>query len=207
VPVETVVLHTVDGLALVGELALTTEPVAAAVVCHPHPLYGGTMHNAVVGAVVDALVDGGAVVLRFNFRGAGGSQGSHADGVDERLDVSAALDTAAPFAGDGPVLLAGYSFGGAVALDVVDPRVDGWLAVAAPLRRSRVPLAGPDHRPKHLLVPAHDQYLPPAAAAEMVAGWPNTTVETVPGTDHFLSGRLQLVAAAADALLRRLVAR
>src|SRR6516165_3335147 len=75
--------------------ALLREPagpvVAAAVVCHPHPLHGGTMNNNVVYRVAKALVDAGVAALRFNFRGVGGSTGQHAEGVGEEEDVRAAL--------------------------------------------------------------------------------------------------------------------
>src|SRR5215467_10004891 len=87
----------VDGPAGKLEAILWTpaagEPAAmAAVVCHPHPLFGGTMHNKVVYQAAKALDALGLAVLRFNFRGAGKSEGEHDRGVGERGDVSAALD-------------------------------------------------------------------------------------------------------------------
>ena len=68
-----------------------TAPIAAAVVCHPHPLHGGTMNNNVVYRTAKVLVDAGVAALRFNFRGVGASTGRHAEGVGEEDDVRAAL--------------------------------------------------------------------------------------------------------------------
>ena len=132
-PPETVILATADGLALVGDAFLPASPWAAAVVTHPHPLYGGDRNNLVVDALCGALLAADVAVVRFDFRGVGDSEGEHDDGQGERLDVVAALEVATPFAGDGPVLLAGYSFGALVALNVTDPRLSGWVAVAPPL--------------------------------------------------------------------------
>jgi alpha/beta superfamily hydrolase len=207
VPAETVLLDTADGLTLVGELGVPETTRAAAVVLHPHPLYGGDMHSFVVESIASSLVAAGAATLRFDFRGVGRSEGSHGEGVDERLDVAAALDVVHPFAGTGPLLLCGYSFGGRVALDVLDPRVDAWFAVAAPLRHEPAALAARDHRPKLLVVPEHDQFLAPGGAADVVRDWANTTVELIPGADHFLQGRTSLVAEAAATCLTRLVER
>src|ERR1019366_6713955 len=87
----------------------------AAVVCHPHPLYGGTLHNKVVFHAMKALNNFGFPVLRFNFRGTGLSEGEHASGIDEVEDVRAALDwLEQEFTV--PVIFAGFSFGAAVGL-------------------------------------------------------------------------------------------
>jgi uncharacterized protein len=197
VPAETVTLETLDGLTLVAELAVPRSPWAAAVVTHPHPLYGGDMHNPVVEALFRALHDAGVAAVRFDFRGTGSSEGRHDGGELERLDVVAALDVAAPFAFDGPLVVCGYSFGAAVALDVTDPRVAGWAAVAPPLGRAGRSLAGPDHRPKLVLVPEHDQFTPPPAMRLATETWRSTTIEVLSMADHFLAGRTR---AAADAV-------
>ena len=87
------------------------RPSFVAVVCHPHPLYSGTMHNKVVYRTAKALHERGAPVLRFNFRGVQESDGVHDKGVGEVEDVRAAVDyMAAEFPGR-PILLAGFSFG------------------------------------------------------------------------------------------------
>jgi alpha/beta superfamily hydrolase len=189
VEAERLALETIDGVVLDAEAAIPPGPWAAAVVCHPHPLYGGDLHNNVVDALVRALSGAGVAAVRFDFRGVGRSGGEHGDGETERLDVVAAIDAAAPLAGDGPVLLAGYSFGAAVALSVADPRLDGWFLVAPPLAMPRRTAWGevqptcrrirtPEARPVH----------PPAAMQEAVAEWAATTVEVVPMADHFMAG-------------------
>jgi alpha/beta superfamily hydrolase len=195
VPQETVLLSTADGLTLEGDALLPVDPWAAAVVAHPHPLYGGDRFNAVVDAVSRALVAAGVATVRFDFRGVGRSEGTHDEGESERLDVAAALDVAVPFAGDGPVLVAGYSFGAMVALNVTDPRLTGWLAVAPPLAPATVdPLAASDHRSKLLLVAEHDQFAPPNQVQARAASWRATEVKTIPMADHFLGGATAEVA-------------
>ncbi len=105
----------------------------AAVVCHPHPLYGGTLHNKVVFHAMKALNSFGFPVLRFNFRGASLSEGEHASGIGEVEDVRAALDWLErefPL----PVIFAGFSFGAAVGLRAAyaDDRVRALIALGLP---------------------------------------------------------------------------
>src|SRR5215510_13969268 len=102
-----------------------TPPRSAALVCHPHPLFGGTLHNKVVYQASKALDGLGMPVLRFNFRGAGLSEGSHDRGRGERDDVWAALDFLAGAFPGASLVLAGFSFGCWVGLAVgcADPRV------------------------------------------------------------------------------------
>src|SRR5260221_11185654 len=95
-----------------------TKPALAAVVCHPHPLFGGTMHNKVVYQTAKTLHRFGLPVLRFNFRGAGLSEGVHDKGIGEKLDVQAALDFLANEYPNTNLLLAGFSFGSLVGLGV-----------------------------------------------------------------------------------------
>lgn len=198
-----VTLRTADGIDLEAELSLPGGDVIGAVaLAHPHPTYGGDMHAGLVGLLPDLVVDRGVAVLRWNFRGVGRSSGSHDGGVGERHDVVAALDHLVGLDLGVPTLLAGWSFGADVTLAVDDERHDGWFAVAAPLAYSGdEPPAGVDERPTVLLVPEHDQFRAPAAAAETTTGWATTTIVTVAGADHFLGGRTGFVA---DQLLDRL---
>lgn len=109
----------------------------AAVVCHPHPLYGGTMHNKVVHRIARGLRRSGAVVLRFNFRGVGASQGTHADGVGEIGDARAAVDWLQERYPALPLNLAGFSFGSRVITRLgCEIRPERMIAVGFPTRNS-----------------------------------------------------------------------
>src|SRR5215467_1707076 len=110
-------------------------PHMAAVVCHPHPLFAGTMHNKVVYHAAKSLDALGLAVLRFNFRGAGKSEGKHDRGEGERGDVKAALDFLSAEFASAPLLLAGFSFGCWVGLRVggEDTRVTSLIGLGAPV--------------------------------------------------------------------------
>ena len=185
-------LSTIDDVTLQAEIDIPADAWAGAVLAHPHPLYGGDMYNNVVDGLFSTLSANGVAVVRFDFRGAGGSSGKHDNGQAERLDVLAAIDALAPYVESRPLLLAGYSFGADVCLAVNDPRLEGWFLVAPPM--SVLPasqlIAATDHRPKLLAVPEHDQFNPPAKAASKASGWTNARIETIPGGDHFLQGRM-----------------
>lgn len=107
------------------------------VLCHPHPQYGGDMHNLVISTAVDAAYQEGFSTLRFNFRGVGRSRGSYSEGVGEREDAKAAIDYLFSALGhsDASLILLGYSFGGWAALPVgiQDNRIKGMVAIAPPL--------------------------------------------------------------------------
>ncbi len=168
------------------------EPTwAAAVLAHPHPLYGGSMRSIVTGALFEGLSREGVACLRFNFRGVGASEGEHDEGRGERDDIVAALDVLEPITEGLPLALCGWSFGADTALCVGDARVGGWLAVAPPLRDVARPLmvAPNDPRPTLLAVPENDQFNPPARARPTVEGWQATRLVVVEGADHFLVGK------------------
>ena len=113
----------------------SADGVTAAVVCHPHPLFGGTMHNKVVHAAAEATLDAGIPVLRFNFRGAGVSGGAHDGGRGEQDDLRTVIDHLSRLYPGRPLLLAGYSFGAYVALVVGcrDPRAVALIAIGLPV--------------------------------------------------------------------------
>src|SRR5205809_2272148 len=96
--------------------SILPEPRAVAVVCHPHPLYGGTMDNKVVTTVARAFTEAGATTYRFNFRGVGATEGTHDEGRGETEDCLAVIAHAKRATGDLPLWLSGFSFGGAVAV-------------------------------------------------------------------------------------------
>jgi hypothetical protein len=192
--IEPVSLTTSDGLQLEAELAMVEdEPAwAGAVLTHPHPQQGGNMRSIVPGTLFAELPAAGVAALRFNFRGVGGSSGTYGGGVDERLDVIAALDHLVGSLPAGlPVVLAGWSFGADVSLSVGDARISGWFCAAPPLRivDPTTMVAGTDPRPKLLAVPERDQFRRPDAVRDLVADWPACRIEVIPGADHFFVGR------------------
>jgi len=189
-------VRTSDGIDLEAEVARGATPRAAVVLAHPHPAHGGSMRSLVTSELFAALPDLGVAALRFNFRGVGDSGGSHGGGEPERRDVTAAIGVMARLVPGVPLVVSGWSFGADVSLAVDDPALDGWFAVAPPLRilPAGLLVASGDPRPKVLAVPEHDQFNPPDRCAEMTSGWVNTRREVVAGGDHFLVGRTQVVA-------------
>jgi hypothetical protein len=189
----------VDGLALEGVLHGVENargaPVPAAVVCHPHPLYGGDMHNAVVVAVCDALSKQGISALRFNFRGVGGSQGSHGGGRDERNDVRAALAFLASQADINPrrLCLAGYSFGALVALSTRYSALAAMAVISPPLT------GNPDEAFRlscpTLFVFGERDSVAPSTGVEAIDLPPGSRIAVVPGADHFWCGQEEEAAA------------
>jgi alpha/beta superfamily hydrolase len=194
-------LTTEDGVSLEAERAVPDQPVAAAVLAHPHPTYGGDMHAGVIGLLFEELPERGVATLRFNFRGVGASTGAHDDGVGEQRDVRAAAAALREAVPDVPLVLAGWSFGADVSMAVDEPDAAGWFAVAPVLAvvDPAEMAAGRDPRPVLILAPEHDQFTPPEVVRQRTASWVNTQIEVVPGADHFLWGRHQHVL---DALVR-----
>lgn len=167
----------------------------AALVCHPHPRYGGTMHNKVVFHAMKALRGFGFPVLRFNFRGVGQSQGEHAEGRGEADDVRAALDW---LAGEFrlPIVFAGFSFGASVGLRACCPdmRVVALISLGTPVvfdgRAHKFRFLEICTRPKLFVSGTHDSFGPPGVLEEIVerAAEPKRLVR-VEG-DHYFTGHL-----------------
>lgn len=164
---------------------------AGAVICHPHPQYGGTMENNVVIAVAEALQSLGMATLRFNFRGVGASEGEHGGGAGEVIDTSAAVASLRA-AGVRDVTLAGYSFGAAVAARAVgeDPTLASRLVlVAPPITFFSLDTLAECRLPKLIIAGEHDSYCPLAALRDTAARLPApTTLVTIPAADHFFFG-------------------
>ena len=179
-------------------LDLPDQPSNIAVLCHPHPLYGGSRRDVLVDSATRALVGASWDVLRFDFRGAGGSTGDHGGGIPEQFDVRAAIDVVAD---DRPVIVAGYSFGADVALSVTDPRISRWITVAPVLSIFTEFAAAHDARPKTLIAAAHDQFRPAADLSSAVDAWSATDVVVVEGADHFFHGAQRAIVDAIGAVL------
>jgi uncharacterized protein len=183
------------------------RPALAAVVCHPHPLFGGTMHNKVVYQAAKSLDALGLPVLRFNFRGAGLSGGEHDGGIGEQGDARAALEfLAAKFAGV-PLLLGGFSFGAWVGLRVgcQDSRVSELIGMGAPVNSTDFSFLAHCHKPKLFVHGAGDEHGAIEKVRGLVAAMPqeNRLVE-VRGADHFFTGQLdQLDRAITEWLIER----
>jgi uncharacterized protein len=169
----------------------------AAVVSHPHPLFGGTMHNKVVYHAMKTLVAHGLPVLRFNFRGAGLSEGTHDHGHGEVEDVHAALDWMEREYRR-PLLFAGFSFGSSVGMRACcgDERVKGITALGLPVsaggREYHYRFLAHCRQPKLFISGSADQYGPRAAVEAVVAGAaPPAELAMIEGADHFFVGKLE----------------
>ncbi|HEV2298487.1 MAG TPA: alpha/beta fold hydrolase [Candidatus Acidoferrales bacterium] len=176
---------------------LWTAPAAeaprVAVVCHPHPLFGGTMHNKVVFQVAKTMHQHGVPVLRFNFRGAGLSEGKHDKGRGEAGDVRAALDYLAKEFPATPILLAGFSFGSYVGLRVgcQDSRVIELVGLGIPVNDSDLSYLTECKKPKLFLQGARDQYGARERVQALFAKMPEPKkLVFVEDADHFFAGKL-----------------
>jgi alpha/beta superfamily hydrolase len=190
-------------------------PVAAAVVCHAHPLHGGMMHFKVVFRAAKALQSAGLAVLRFNFRGVGRSEGVHDHGTGEQEDARAAMFEMQDRFPGSPLVLGGFSFGSAVALHVAarDARVRAVFALGYPLLLSfrgtpagPVPRNPPEVRQPRLFVQGeNDEFGPGGALRALVLDLPSPReIVVVPGANHFFEGQLDaLQGAIADWAERR----
>jgi alpha/beta superfamily hydrolase len=176
------------------------RPPLAAVVCHPHPLFGGTMHNKVVYQTAKTIHRFGLPVLRFNFRGVGLSEGTHDNGLGEERDVLAAMDFLTQEYPRVPLLVAGFSFGSWVGLRAgcADARVAELIGLGLPVGD----LDGRDFsyldccdKPKLLVSGEFDRFGPPKKLRAMADQFPlhvqeHTKVAVVAGGDHFFAGHL-----------------
>ena len=182
--------------------ASAAEPDFVAVVCHPHPLYGGTLHNKVVYQTARALHQRGASVLRFNFRGAGQSEGEHDRGIGEQADVRTALDyLSAEFSGK-PIVLAGFSFGSWVGLRVgcEDARVTRVIGLGLPVDNVDVSYLSACVKPKLIIQGGHDQFGSRANIEALFTTIPEPKrLVIVDGADHFFAGHLDAIGPAIDA--------
>jgi len=200
----------IEGAAGAIEVASAAPeaPRKVAVIAHPHPLFGGTMDNKVVTTLARALTEAGAAAVRFNFRGVGASEGAHDEGRGETDDMLRVVEHARAAFGELPLVLAGFSFGGAVAARA-SGRVDfAQLVLVAPgFRRitGQGMGAAPDPSDPHLGAPGrhthantvvvhgdHDETVP---LADSIA-WATpreVPVVVVPGGEHFFHRKLHVL--------------
>lgn len=176
----------------------TAEPARAfAVVCHPHPLYGGTLQNKVVHTLARSFAELGAATLRFNFRGVGASAGQFAEGVGEIEDTLAVVDAGRERFADLPLWLGGFSFGGAVAVRAAGRTEPKFLVSVAPavklinLSDIKVPAC-----PWLIVQGGADEFVEADAVIDWAAQLnPAPTVKLLPGVGHFFHGQLRKLAA------------
>lgn len=170
------------------------DPSRAALVCHPLPTHGGTMHNKVVYRTAKAFEALGYAVMRFNFRGVGLSEGEFTGGEGETDDVRAALDWLAGEAPGLPITLAGFSFGNAVGLPVgaADDRVDRLVGIGTPTDRFPFDRLADVAKPKLFVQGDRDEYgpLPDLRAGLEGVAEPKDLV-VIDGADHFFTDRLE----------------
>lgn len=184
----------------------------AALVCHPHPLFGGTLHNKVVFHAMKALNSFGFPVLRFNFRGTGLSEGVHDYGTGEMEDVRTALDWL-EHEYTLPIIFAGFSFGAAVGLRTAcpDARVQALIGLGIPV----APIADRNYdftflqscaKPKLFVSGTRDQFGPKAKLEGVVGALPDPKkLVLIEAADHFFEGRLREMRDAIEAWIRSVV--
>jgi alpha/beta superfamily hydrolase len=195
---------TCEGVFVLPE---TVAQAPGLVICHPHPLRGGDMHNAVVRGLAEAFVAADFAVLRFNFRGVGGSTGRYGEGIGEQQDTRAAVEwlTAQPGVDPARLFVAGYSFGARVtlAMAATDPRLCGFIAVAPPVLHGEWPSLQSSRGPKLFLCGEHDSHAPLEVLADRVRSLPEPKRLLIfPDTDHFFVGQERAVGQHALKLLQ-----
>jgi uncharacterized protein len=181
-----------DGITLEGILhGHPEEKAPAAVITHPHPLYGGTMDNYVLDTVASAFVEKGYTTLRFNFRGVGDSDGRFSDGRGELEDVIGALDYVRNN-GARQIVLAGYSFGAWVNAHVPSElQPDQMAMISPPVAMLDFSGVGAISSLKLVITGEKDDIAPPSTIKKLLATWnPDTVFRVLGNTDHFYGSSL-----------------
>jgi uncharacterized protein len=175
------------------ETPLHTHPQSFGVICHPHPLFGGTLHNKVVHTLARSFQELGAPTIRFNFRGVGASAGRFAEGIGETADALAVVAEGRRRWAEAAVWLAGFSFGGAVAFRAA-ACADARLLVTVAPGLKLVDTAGvkvPDCPWLIVQGDADDVVEPHSVLQWAQALRPSPVVKSMPGVGHFFHGRLR----------------
>lgn len=181
--------------ALRDEAAAGEPARGVAVIAHPHPLFGGTMDNKVVQTLARAFVQCGWTAVRFNFRGVGASAGVHDAGQGETQDLLSVVQAVAP---DGPLSLAGFSFGSFVAcgaISALEPSrtVEKIVLVGTAAARFQVPALPQAAHERALVVHGEQDDTVPLSAVMDWARPQSLPVTVVPGGGHFFHGQLPLL--------------
>ncbi|MCC7033829.1 MAG: alpha/beta hydrolase [Acidobacteria bacterium] len=191
--------------ALESRLDLPDRPPrAVAVIGHPHPLLGGTMHTKAVYQTAKALARIGVAALRFNFRGVGLSAGTFDEGGGERDDFRAAIDFAAARFPGLPIWAAGMSFGSWIALSVGadDPRVTLLIAIAPPVDRYAYDAVKASTKPKFIIHGEEDEVVSVREVRKLYGEIPEPReLVVIDGADHVFDGKTSLVGEAIEDLL------
>ena len=170
-----------------------SDPRETCLICHPHPLGGGTMLNKVVHRMARGMRLSGSVVLRFNFRGVGRSQGEHAHGIGELEDARAALGWLRTRYPELPNSLAGFSFGSRIILKLgcLEPGVSRLLAVGFPTHMEAFPFLETCSVPKQFIQSTADEFGPLDELEPLFARMAEPkTLTLIEGQDHFFAGAL-----------------
>lgn len=178
---------------------------AFGVICHPHPLYGGTLDNKVIYTLSRAFHELGVPTIRFNFRGVGASEGEYADGIGETGDALAMVSYGRERWDGTETWLAGFSFGGAVAIRAAASARPARLVAVAPAV-SRVDLTGvvPPEGPWLIVQGDADELVSAAEVQEWAAKQPHPPqLALLRGGEHFFHGRLNELREAVTAFLRQ----
>jgi len=172
------------------------EARGAAVVCHPHPLHGGTMRNTIVVRTARAMRATGMATLRFNFRGVEGSAGTHDGAGAEAGDVRACLDHLAALYPGLPLWAAGYSFGARTICELAasEPRIERIVLVAPPVAVYDCSCLSAIPQPGLLVFGSGDEFGTLTEVAQKHPDLPeHLELHEIPGADHFFRGRTPLV--------------
>ena len=163
-----------------------------AVVCHPHPQHGGTMHNKVAHTLARAFARLGFRTLRFNFRGTEASEGTYDEGAGELDDALAAAAWLRAGGCDGPLWIAGFSFGAAIAVRAAEPaRVDGVVAIAPAIYRFARGVVSMPRCPFLVIQGDEDELVDVEETIDWVNGLePGPDLLVMAGAEHFFHGRL-----------------
>ena len=189
-------LRTPDGVTLEARVAEPPASQGGVVVCHPHPLYGGDMDNPVVVRAAEVCSGLGLATLRFNFRGVGGSTGTHGGGVAEGIDAKTAIEyLRGALADDAGVAVVGYSFGALVSARVAagGPELAGLCLIAPPLGLEGVslpPALAAFSGPLCVVAGTRDEYCPAPVVDGLPTKFPDARVAIVEGANHFFFGKL-----------------